>query len=199
MEELVKMVKNDSTKWNDIENILNDLKVQIRYTSLSLLDVNAETNSVNADLLQSLNQAISDLYDFSVKMLKKVAFTASVPSTSPSWNTGTLVFSVVITNVGNGYNPSNGIFTAPTNGNYVFFVNVQSYGTKIICVDIVLNGSTKVRTMAFNNIGSGDSYDAGPNLVVLTLQKGDSVWVRYYAGKGYFTDGYMTTFSGFLI
>jgi hypothetical protein len=131
---------------------------------------------------------------------KKVAFTAGVTSTSTSWNSGVLVFSKIITNVGNTYNPSTGKFTAPTQGNYVFFVNVQSYSTNSIYVDIVLNGSTKVRTSAFS-YNDKDNEDAGPNMVVLTLQKGDNVWVKHYSGTGYQThsNGPITTFSGFLI
>ena len=83
-------------------------------------------------------------------MSTRIGFTAAVSSTSTSWSSGTLVFPKVITNVGNGYNPSDGVFTAPRAGVYVFFVNVQSYSTNNIYVDIVLNGSTKVRTMALN-------------------------------------------------
>jgi hypothetical protein len=130
---------------------------------------------------------------------KKVAFTAGVTSPSSSWNSGTLVFPVVITNVGNAYNPSTGIFTAPIHGNYVFFVNVQGYSNKSIYVGIVLNGSTKVRAMAYTS--NTDYEDAGPNLVVLTLQKGDKVWIKHWAGTGYYTysDGPVTTFSGFLM
>lgn len=108
-----------------------------------------------------------------------------------------MVFPVVITNVGNGYNPSNGVFTAPIAGVYVFFVNVQGYYTQNVYADIVQSGSTKVRTMAVSD--SQDRYDAGTNLAVLTLQKGERVWVRNHSGKGYYNDGPITTFSGFLI
>ncbi|XP_062596067.1 complement C1q tumor necrosis factor-related protein 3-like [Saccostrea cucullata] len=128
-----------------------------------------------------------------------VGFSASVSSSSSSWNSGTLVFPTVITNEGNGYNPSTGIFTAPVGGTYVFFVNVQSYERQYIYVDIMLNGSTKVRTMAYSYSSSLDYYDAGPNLVVLSIQKGDRVWIKRYSGSGYYNDGPMTTFSGFLI
>ncbi|XP_065928373.1 uncharacterized protein [Magallana gigas] len=127
----------------------------------------------------------------------RIGFTATVSSTSTSWNSGTLVFDVVNTNVGNGYNPSTGVFTAPTAGEFVFFVNVQSYNIQSIYVDVVLNGVTKVRTMAYSS-GSNDFYDAGPNLVVLTLQKKDRVWVKRYSGQGYCIFGPITTFSGFL-
>lgn len=129
---------------------------------------------------------------------KRIGFTATISSSNSSWNSGTLVFPVVVTNVGNGYNPSTGVFTVPMAGEYVFFVNVQSYGTQSIYVDVVVNGVTKVRTMAYSS-GSNDYHDAGPNLVVLTLQKGDKVWVRHYYARGYYTDGPITTFSGFLL
>ena len=134
-----------------------------------------------------------------VDVSTRIGFTAGVTSPSDSWNSGTLVFPKVITNVGNGYNPSDGVFTAPRAGVYVFFVNVQSYDTKYIFVDIVLNGATKVRTMV--NQGSQEYNDAGPNLAVLSLQTGDRVWVKHNSGQGFIThyDGPITTFSGFLI
>ena len=132
-------------------------------------------------------------------MSTRIGFTAGVTSSSSTWSSGTLVFPKVITNVGSGYNPSDGVFTAPRAGVYVFFVNVQGYHNKIIYVDIVLNGATKVRTMV--NQGSQEVNDAGPNLAVLSLQTGDRVWVKHYSGQGYYThsDGPLTTFSGFLI
>ena len=132
-------------------------------------------------------------------MSTRIAFTVAVASGSTTWSSGTLVFPKVITNVGNGYNPSDGVFTAPRAGLYVFFVNVQSYSNKIIYVEIVLNGATKVRTMAYST--GSDLYDAGPNLAVLSLQTGDRVWVKYWSGQGYHTnsDSPITTFSGFLI
>lgn len=111
-------------------------------------------------------------------MSKRKGFTASVSTSSSSWNSGTstLVFPVVIINVGNGYNPSTGVFTAPIAGEYVFFDNVQGFKVLAIYVDIVQNGETRVRTLAYTN------YDTGHNLAVLTLQTGDRVWVKQNAG-----------------
>lgn len=143
--------------------------------------------------VSSLEVAQMNLSKSKCDVSTRIGFTATVSSPSSSWNSGTLVFPVVITNVGNGYNPSTGVFTAPTAGKYVFFVNVQSYNAQSIYADVVLNGVTKVRTMAYSDI-----YDAGPNLVVLTLQKGDSVWIKHHHGIGY-QGGPITTFSGFLL
>lgn len=127
----------------------------------------------------------------------KVGFSASSNAYDINWSGGALVFDVVITNMGNGYNPSDGVFTAPIAGVYVFFVNVQGYNTQNVYADIVQNGSTKVRTMAVSD--SEDRFDAGTNLAVLTLQEKDRVWVKNYSGKGYYNNGPITTFSGFLI
>jgi hypothetical protein len=127
---------------------------------------------------------------------KKVAFTAGVTSSDSSWTGGTLVFPRVVYNIGGGYDPNTGVFTAPVDGHFVFFVNVQSHSTNIIYTYLVLNGTPKITTAAYTG-----SYSAGPNLAVLRLQKGDRVWVKRYTGTGYYTESNapITTFSGFLI
>lgn len=45
-----------------------------------------------------------------VALSKRIGFVASSSTYSNSWKSGTLVISVDITNVGNGYNSSTGIF-----------------------------------------------------------------------------------------
>lgn len=89
------------------------------------------------------------------------------------------------------------MFTAPEAGEYVFFVNIQSYLTQSIYVHIVLNGVNQVRAAA--ETSGSDHYDNGPNLAVLTLQKEDRVWIKYSSGQGYRNNGHITTFSGFLL
>ncbi|XP_061176739.1 multimerin-2-like isoform X3 [Saccostrea echinata] len=196
------MVKSMS----DLENFRSSIQTTISVDINKTLDeLMAEVKQSKYDQLQ-LSSTVSSLEVFRMNLTnnifgksKKVGFTASVTSSNTSWNSGTLVFPSVITNEGDGYNQHTGIFTAPSDGMYVFFVNVQGYDKQPIYVDIVLNGSTKVRTMAYSSTGTGDYYDAGPNMVVLTVQKGDAVWVKHSSGKGYFSSGSITTFSGFLI
>ena len=125
-----------------------------------------------------------------------MAFTAGVTSVSTTWNSGTLIFNSVILNVGNGYNPSTGVFTSPVAGTYVFYVTAVEYIKQYLMVDIVLNSLSKVRTIGESNA----SYQTGTNMVVLNLQKGDSVWVRHASGKGYYTNSVpITTFTGLLV
>ena len=133
------------------------------------------------------------LSNLSVDVSTRIGFTATASSSDTSWSSSTLILSTVITNVGNGYNPSDGVFTAPVAGVYVFFVNLQGYSSNTLYTYIVLNGTSKVRTLAYTN------YDAGPNLAVLSLQTGDRVWVKRDSGSSYYSEGRITTFSGFLI
>lgn len=98
--------------------------------------------------------------------------------------------------MGNGYNHSSGVFTSPKEGTFVFYVSAVGYSSQLIEMDIVLNSVSQVKL----HCHSSSSYQTGTNMVVLNLQKGDSVWVKYGAGKGYFSFYVpMTTFSGFLV
>lgn len=127
---------------------------------------------------------------------RRVGFTVGVTALSSTWQGHILVFPHVVTNKGNVYNRSTGKFTAPIDGTYVFFVAVNAYGNKIVYLDIVHNGSSKVRTLSH----SSASHMTGTNMAVLQLDKGDSVWVSRYSGQGYWTDYVpVTTFSGFLL
>lgn len=42
---------------------LDDLKVQVRYTSLSLLDVHSLTEELNGSLIQRLEESVNDFHD----------------------------------------------------------------------------------------------------------------------------------------
>ncbi|XP_065927336.1 uncharacterized protein MCAP_0864-like [Magallana gigas] len=127
------------------------------------------------------------------------AFTAGISSTNFGWTGDTLVFPTVIYSEGTGYNPTGtGIFTAPIAGTYVFYVSVQSAFQKYIHLDIVMNGSSKVRAMAYYSGSSSSIHQTGTNLVILHLQTGDSVWVKRGSGTGYYSNSIpVTTFSGF--
>ena len=125
-----------------------------------------------------------------------MAFTAGVTSYSTTWNSETLIFNSVILNVGNGYNPSTGVFTSPVAGTYIFYVTAVEYNKQYLMVDIVLNSVSKVKLVGDNEA----VYQTGTNMVVLNLQKGDSVWVRHSQGNGYYSHNVpITTFSGFMI
>ncbi|XP_061182707.1 uncharacterized protein LOC133191049 [Saccostrea echinata] len=172
-------------------------------------DLNKTIHGLKEDVEQSqnnqqqLSSAVATLEIFKLNMslnscgkTDHVGFTVGMTSRHTTWAGSTLVFPHVVFNNGNGYNPSTGIFTSPTDGTYVFFVNVNVYGANYIYLDIVLNGSSKVRTMSHNTA----QYMTGTNMAVLQLVKGDSVWVKLHDGKSYYSHSVpITTFSGFLL
>uniref|UniRef100_A0A8W8JB26 C1q domain-containing protein n=3 Tax=Magallana gigas TaxID=29159 RepID=A0A8W8JB26_MAGGI len=177
LENLNRTTSNFETKFQSFKN--EQLKLSTAVASLELANMNmSKSNCENS---------------------RNHAFSAGISLGKSVWTGGTLVFPVVIYSEGTGYNPSTGIFTAPTAGTYVFYVSVQSAHQKLIYLDIVLNGSAKVRAMAWYNSGSSvNMIQTGTNLVILHLQTGDKVWVRRGGGDGYYSDGYhITTFSGF--
>ena len=55
-----------------------------------------------------------------------VAFTAGIPSYDYNWTGDTLVFPDVIYSEGKGYDSNTGVFTAPTEGTYLFYISIQS-------------------------------------------------------------------------
>ncbi|XP_048781201.2 uncharacterized protein LOC125683783 [Ostrea edulis] len=196
--------KQLSKNLSDVENyqssIMNILSDDINKT---MYGIKAEVEQSKNDQLK-LSSAVSSLEVFRLNMslnscggkAAPVGFTVGVTSSSSSWTGSTLVFPHVVYNGGNGYNPSTGIFTSPTDGTYVFFVKVNVYGSNYLYLDIVLNGNSKVRSMSHNSA----QYMTGTNLAVLRLNKGDRVWVKRYSGTGYYSDSVpITTFSGFLL
>jgi hypothetical protein len=126
----------------------------------------------------------------------KAAFTAGFTSDSSTSSEKMMVFPSVISNIGGGYNPNTGIFAAPNAGLYVFYVSGVEYDDKYLRLDIVLNGASKVRSIA----ASEGRFQTGTNMAVLNLQQGDRVWVKRTQGTGHYSQVVpVTTFSGFQI
>ncbi|CAK6975542.1 C1q-related factor-like [Scomber scombrus] len=132
----------------------------------------------------------------------KIAFSTSLSNSGfiyggPSSVNLKLVFKRVISNIGNGYNPDTGIFTASVKGLYYFTfttVGCKSYDIRAM---LMKNGAHQVST---NDHRSTDSTDSSSNAAALPLDAGDKVHVQLSANSRVFDNrnGY-TTFSGFLL
>ncbi|XP_062380631.1 inner ear-specific collagen-like isoform X2 [Sardina pilchardus] len=124
----------------------------------------------------------------------KSAFTAALTSSFPPPNLP-VIFAKVIYNFPGNYDPTMGVYTAPTNGTYVFSCNVEVF-SKVLKVGLFLNFQPVVRTTEPTDLGTASQQ------VILHLTTGDMVWVQV---KDTDTNGMFTssesssTFSGFLL
>ena len=129
-----------------------------------------------------------------------MAFTATVTRYMTSKNRQTLVFPHIITNVGGGYNGTNGVFTAPRDGVYVFFCKITgSDNSGNMYFEFFLNGSAKTQNLVYGR--NTNPYRTSSNSIVLQLTHGDKVWIQmYYGGKHFSTGaGGGQSFSGYLL
>ncbi|KAG5266314.1 hypothetical protein AALO_G00229590 [Alosa alosa] len=108
----------------------------------------------------------------------------------------TLLFDCVFTNVGDAYDKTNGLFTAPRNGVYMFNYHIFAGGDHGAGAKLLKNKDQVVA--AYNHVAPHDINTS--QSVILQLQEGDTVsllleagwWVAAYTG-------HLTTFSGHLL
>lgn len=111
---------------------------------------------------------------------------------------GTYVFNVAPVNVGNCYNTTNGVFTAPVAGLYHFSVSLQLYGANSArSIQYYINGSQFPAGVDAGSVGELDTT-ARHQTVCLTrifsLNADDEVTVAHNGFRGM-----QSNFCGFLL
>ena len=104
----------------------------------------------------------------------------------------TILFDTVRTNIGNGYNIDDGIFTAPVDGIYQFSSTMMTVADGEIWAYFSLNGRNMALIYAH---GTEGRHDQGANTIILQLNKGDRVCVVSQRTSGILGAGY-SSFSG---
>ncbi|CAG2199434.1 COL8A [Mytilus edulis] len=148
---------------------------------------------------------LGDLLELAMKNKDKVcqcprrtkipAFSAMLTSPQTPGTNKAIKFGKVVTNIGNGYNPTTGIFTAPVAGVYQFSYTVMSQGGKYLYVYLALNNIKQQSTWL-----KGSSHETGTTSIILNLKRGDQVAVKSADGTSIHSDGNMySSFSGYLI
>jgi hypothetical protein len=109
--------------------------------------------------------------------VEPVAFYAYLSKSEPAPSIHhTLIFDVVKTNLGNGYNKYSGTFVAPTAGAYVFTwtINANPHGAHWI--NLLVNNAVVGGTLT--DTQDANDFDSDSSTVVVALDQGDSVNLR---------------------
>ncbi|XP_030198025.1 complement C1q-like protein 2 [Gadus morhua] len=130
----------------------------------------------------------------------RVAFSAALgDSVGPFDHDTTLKYQRILSNMGSGYNPATGSFTATVRGVYYFSYTMynNNSGQPSSVVSMMMNSQRMVSTW---DTEGDDSHDSATNAAVVQLEAGDSVYILLYANRMLYDDGYYyNTFSGFLL
>nr|KAG5700712.1 hypothetical protein BaRGS_029077 [Batillaria attramentaria] len=126
---------------------------------------------------------------------RRVAFSAAVGASNvPASGSSIIPFTTIITNVGNAYNPTTSVFTAPYDGDYFFILNV----------DVSLDYESMALTHNGHAITYADKDDKTETHVsgsaVISMKTGDVISVNHYVNDvGYVEGGIDSTFTGFYV
>ncbi|CAC5422858.1 C1QL [Mytilus coruscus] len=171
---------------------------------MTLMVTGHKSCSRNADLVKSIQYQLKLVDDNEGKCdckgrgQDKVAFMAKNSGSLKNIPTkSVVVYNIAVTNLGNGYDTSTGIFTAPSNGVYIFSWTVLCERSKHFFTYLALNGNLIARNFA--GARNVTEYSSGSQNVVLEIKKDDKVSVRIMDG---YTGLYMhgeswSTFSGY--
>ncbi|ELT87572.1 hypothetical protein CAPTEDRAFT_183227 [Capitella teleta] len=183
--------KDDPTGTGTEEGVTGPVRLPIRGPRGPAGDKGAKGESGSDGI-----SGLPGLPGLSAPTRKNVAFFAGLSDNiGPVTKHTDILFDQVVTNEGSGYDATTGRFTAPVNGTYQFNVVISAQGRQKAAVMILKNG-IMVATVWAESI---PFWATSSNIVILSLEKGDSVWLALL-NRASHLHGYMySTFSGFLI
>ncbi|XP_052406685.1 uncharacterized protein LOC127952324 [Carassius gibelio] len=197
---------------SDIHAALRDLTATVTEQKANIRVLEMQLKEQQTFILEELNKKndeISNLTQSQVEELRKenrdreIAFSAALMQSGsgyigPFTTEITLTYRKVFTNIGNAYNPTTGIFTAPLKGAYRFKISVFGHGnpSSPSYASIMKNGEKMV--MAYGRQEQREVNSS--NGVVLILEVGDVIFVRLWTNSRiYDNENNHNTFSGYLL
>ncbi|KAL2080878.1 hypothetical protein ACEWY4_022731 [Coilia grayii] len=216
-----------SAELKELRDMVVELRVTLRYTQDELKVMKAENSDVKERLVASETKVKAlemvtaaqeakltavktrlaatetevDNLEKEIKPAPKVAFSAGLTNSGfiESGNTElNLVFSRIITNVGQAYSSTTGFFTAPVRGVYYFrFTVMEVLSSRYMEIQMFKNGQQLMELYEYDSDGKATYLSSG---LTLQLEVGDEVNLRIPPGHRLYDDSNNdSTFSGFLL
>ena len=182
-----------------VETRLSASETEVEKLKMEHAAQEAELTAVKTRLAATETEVVNLEKEITEK--PKVAFSAGLTDSGyiESGNTDlNLVFTKIITNVGQAYSNITGFFTAPVKGVYYFrFTVMDVLSSRSMTIRIVKNGEQVMRLYEYDTDGQHSYLSSG---VTLQLEVGDVVNMQLPAGYRLFdnSDNH-STFSGFLL
>ncbi|XP_034310969.2 complement C1q-like protein 3 [Magallana gigas] len=170
--------ENEALK-QEVSDLRRHVTTIQEYSNIENLDKQEEPSGAFRETAVHRRLLLSDAGSPSTTPLpvEPVAFYAYMSKSEPTpSNHHALVFDVLKTNLGNGYNKYSGTFVAPYAGTYVFTwtININPHGAHWI--NLMVNDAVVGGTLADTQV-TGD-FDSDSNTAVVVLSQGDSVILR---------------------
>ena len=195
------------------ENDAQDTQIDAGKSELAAIEAEVEKLNLEHDVVDAAVKEVKDrmaaieikvvVLQNSIKETPKVAFSAGLSDTGfieAGANTGNLnlVFTRVITNVGEAYSKITGIFTAPVRGVYYFrFTVMDILKSHWMVASLLKNGEWVMYLAEYDTDDKQSFLSSG---LVLLLEAGDKINMQIPAKARLFdSTGNHNTFSGFLL
>ncbi|XP_042565244.1 uncharacterized protein LOC116222813 [Clupea harengus] len=198
------MKKDTAAQHTDLTNmkteVMNLIKEQAaQEAELIVLKTRINTGEAQTRLAATETEVVNLEKEITEK--PKVAFSAGLTDSGyiEAGNTElNLVFTRIITNVGQAYSNMTGFFTAPVKGVYYFrFTVMDVLNSRLMYIRMFKNEEQVMWLGQYDNDGQRSYFSSG---VTLQLEVGDVVNMRLPAGhRLYDNSDNHSTFSGFLV
>lgn len=191
-----RMVSRQATK---LTESISQLEQDIQQLKEDVIAIGRDLSSAELVMTENMlkfEEVLETTFQAFEKNQSVVAFTATDPQTLTLQENTTIVFASTTLSEGDGYNPNNGIFTAPVGGLYEFSVQSCNVNSGRASLAIVNEGmDVALGTWVLAEGSSCHTLNA-----VLFLDEGKRVWIRSTANGGIKEDSYREgMFMGVLI